>query len=291
MRSFGNQGEALWNSRAAGRLQFRPRSGQIANRAGKLAAAKFDRSGSYHRVPRHHAPLRTRSAIGGAGGDHDEGLAAIRATPGPHIVAFSTGHDPAEDHGGMACPAGRFWIRRFGRHLRRELKAAARDVYPQNYVKSGVTPLMLNVAGMHLRVKSAHDMNFKQPISSLRAKRSNPWGNKVSVDCFVASLLAMTLKYDSAISRRSAPESFRKFALSITEGAGKAGCLAHPQPPVQQKNTGVEPQVRREPRPSLRNGFNGFLRALPGDRALLSPSPRGYRRVAPDRADIAFRET
>src|SRR5713226_2760347 len=26
-------------------------------------------------------------------------------------------------------------------------------------------------------------------------------------------------------------------------------------------------------RPSLRNGFNGFLRALPGDRALLSPSP------------------
>jgi hypothetical protein len=29
--------------------------------------------------------------------------------------------------------------------------------------------------------------------SSLRAKRSNPWGNKASVDCFVASLLAMTL--------------------------------------------------------------------------------------------------
>ena len=30
-------------------------------------------------------------------------------------------------------------------------------------------------------------------------------------------------------------------------------------------------------RPSLRNGFNGFLRALPGDRALLSPSSRGLR--------------
>src|SRR5260370_42574434 len=26
-------------------------------------------------------------------------------------------------------------------------------------------------------------------------------------------------------------------------------------------------------RPSLRNGFNGFLRALPGDRAFLPPSP------------------
>jgi len=29
------------------------------------------------------------------------------------------------------------------------------------------------------------------------------------------------------------------------------------------------------PRPSLRDGFNGFLRALPGDRALLPPSPAG----------------
>src|SRR5580692_1096813 len=26
----------------------------------------------------------------------------------------------------------------------------------------------------------------------------------------------------------------------ITEGAGKAGCPSHPQPPVQQKSTGVE---------------------------------------------------
>ena len=43
-------------------------------------------------------------------------------------------------------------------------------------------------------------------------------------------------------------------------------------------------------RHSLRNGFNGLLRALPGDRAFLSPSPRGYRRVRPVRADIAFHE-
>src|SRR5450432_463009 len=31
-------------------------------------------------------------------------------------------------------------------------------------------------------------------------------------------------------------------------------------------------QVRRISRHSLRNGFNGFLRALPGDRAFLPPS-------------------
>src|ERR1700739_4272764 len=35
---------------------------------------------------------------------------------------------------------------------------------------------------------------------SLRAKRSNPWGYKKRMDCFVASLLAMTAGYSFAIS-------------------------------------------------------------------------------------------
>src|ERR1700733_16154854 len=61
-----------------------------------------------------------------------------------------------------------------------------------------------------------------------------------------------------------------------TEGVGNAGCPLHPQPPVQQKSTGVEATGTPEsPGIPARNGFNGFLRALPGDRALLSPSPRG----------------
>jgi hypothetical protein len=42
-------------------------------------------------------------------------------------------------------------------------------------------------------------------------------------------------------------------------------------------------------RHSPRNGFNGFFRALPGDRALLSPSLA--RRVRPVRADIAIPQT
>jgi hypothetical protein len=33
-----------------------------------------------------------------------------------------------------------------------------------------------------------------------------------------------------------------------------------------------------------RNGFNGLLRALPGDRAFLSPSLAAYRPCAPGRA-------
>jgi hypothetical protein len=39
-----------------------------------------------------------------------------------------------------------------------------------------------------------------------------------------------------------------------------------------RKHTSSSPQVHRDTRPSLRNGFNGFLRALPGDRACLPPS-------------------
>jgi hypothetical protein len=40
-----------------------------------------------------------------------------------------------------------------------------------------------------------------------------------------------------------------------------------------KKHASKSPQVRRNTRPSLRNGFNGLLRALPGDRAFLPPSP------------------
>ena len=62
---------------------------------------------------------------------------------------------------------------------------------------------------------------------------------------------------------------------SETEGAGNAGCLSqHPQPHVQMKKAHElnSPQVPPKHRHSLRDGFNGFLRALPGDRAFLPPS-------------------
>src|SRR3984957_17654658 len=39
-----------------------------------------------------------------------------------------------------------------------------------------------------------------------------------------------------------------------------------------RKHTRQSPQVHRNTRPSLRNGFNGLFRALPGDRACLPPS-------------------
>ena len=59
-----------------------------------------------------------------------------------------------------------------------------------------------------------------------------------------------------------------------SEGAGNAGRAMHPQPRMQNKKAyehshhGHTGDTRHSPR----NGFNGFLRALPGDRACLPPS-------------------
>jgi hypothetical protein len=69
------------------------------------------------------------------------------------------------------------------------------------------------------------------------------------------------------LRERRAPEN--------SEGAGNAGRLMRPQPRVRNKIkhtsvvTTVTPEIARH---SPRNGFNGLLRALPGDRACLSPS-------------------
>jgi hypothetical protein len=58
---------------------------------------------------------------------------------------------------------------------------------------------------------------------------------------------------------------------------------------VKRKDTRVQSlQVRRFGRHSLRDGFNGVLRALPGDRALLSPSSAG---VAFRRFDSSVEES
>src|SRR5258708_2376634 len=64
---------------------------------------------------------------------------------------------------------------------------------------------------------------------SLRAKRSNPvWSQRRRMDCFVAALLAMTLRCDSAFPRRDTPEWCINCAPRKTEGGGNAGCPPHP---------------------------------------------------------------
>jgi hypothetical protein len=63
-------------------------------------------------------------------------------------------------------------------------------------------------------------------------------------------------------------------ALGKTEGVGNAGCPPHPQPRVQCVGSTRVSHHGRTGTPGIpaRNGFNGLFRALPGDRACLSPS-------------------
>src|SRR6266436_6006427 len=59
------------------------------------------------------------------------------------------------------------------------------------------------------------------------------------------------------------------------EGVGNAGCPLHPRPRVHLvlvERTRVTTSTPESPGIPARNGFNGFLRALPGDRACLPPS-------------------
>jgi hypothetical protein len=74
--------------------------------------------------------------------------------------------------------------------------------------------------------------------------------------------------------RASARVWFSTFGPRRSEGAGNAGRLVRPQPRVVIENTRVSHHGHTgNTRHSPRNGLNGFLRAHPGDRALLSPSP------------------
>ncbi|MDB5639543.1 MAG: hypothetical protein JWP51_4451 [Bradyrhizobium sp.] len=59
---------------------------------------------------------------------------------------------------------------------------------------------------------------------------------------------------------------------SRPKGVGNAGCPMHPQPRVQcRKHTSVVTTgPPDQPGAPARNGFNGFLRALPGDRLVVT---------------------
>jgi hypothetical protein len=111
--------------------------------------------------------------------------------------------------------------------------------------------------------------------SSLRAKRSNPFFLSLldKMDCFVA--LAMTqirtqIRDLAAPSARGLACSFRPQFRGRREcrtlGASAAACAVVESTRVSHH--GHAGNVRHSPR----NGFNGFLRTLPGNRAYLPPS-------------------
>ena len=83
-------------------------------------------------------------------------------------------------------------------------------------------------------------------------------------------------------SRREASEALMN--LSPKEGVGNAGCPLHPRPRVHLvvlERTRVTTSTPESPDVPARNGFNGFLRALPGDRACLPPSSADMSCLSP----------
>ena len=99
---------------------------------------------------------------------------------------------------------------------------------------------------------------------SLRAKRSNPF-RKERMDCFVASLLAMTWnsKYNSEIPRRATPELLREFvAPQRARGMPGARCTRSLVCSVLVAHECSHHGRTGTPGIPARNGFNGFLRAL-----------------------------
>jgi hypothetical protein len=98
-------------------------------------------------------------------------------------------------------------------------------------------------------------------------------------------LLAMTLSHNSTFSRRDAPKLCMNPSPRIARAWGMPGARCARSRACSVVNTRVS--HRRPPgSPGIpaRNGFNGFLRALPGDRAFLSPSSSGLRFCQPGRA-------
>src|SRR6266566_8632555 len=65
---------------------------------------------------------------------------------------------------------------------------------------------------------------------------------------------------------------------------GNAGCPLHPRSRVHLvvvERTRATTSTPESPGIPARNGFNGFLRALPGDRACLPPSPADIASLRP----------
>jgi hypothetical protein len=102
-------------------------------------------------------------------------------------------------------------------------------------------------------------------------------------------LLAVTL-YNletTSPSRRYAPEALMN--LPPKRGRGERRVPVAPAASralVVVERTRVTTSTPESPGIPARNGFNGFLRALPGDRALLPPSPADMVLSKPGRTDL-----
>ena len=111
-------------------------------------------------------------------------------------------------------------------------------------VMAGTSPAMTRSKGLELQ--SAADSNFKQPGG-----------------------------HASAFPRRgSRPSDATTTSLAEERAQGNAGCPTHPQLACDEAwHTSKSPQLRRNDPALSARWLDGLFRALPGDQALLSPSP------------------
>jgi len=101
-------------------------------------------------------------------------------------------------------------------------------------------------------------------------RRSSPRADARRERC---TSIAMSNSRGAAFSRRRGARALRELRPSKSERAqGRPGTGWCPWSACRKKARGRTTGSAEDTRPSLRNGFNGLLRALPGDRALLPPS-------------------
>src|SRR4030081_1038775 len=110
----------------------------------------------------------------------------------------------------------------------------------------------------------------------------------IRMRCIPDQLGIWSILSGNALNARSRPRGAMRPSSSMKlprkEGMGNAGCPLHPRPRVHLVVVERTPGTTRTPEsPDVpaRNGFNGFLRALPGDRALLPPSSADVSCLSP----------
>ena len=79
-----------------------------------------------------------------------------------------------------------------------------------------------------------------------------------------------------AFSRHECPSFARRHPPKLKRAQGMPDAGRTHGPPAKEKAGGRRHRFSRNNRHSLRDGFNGVLRALPGNRAFLLPSPAAF---------------
>jgi hypothetical protein len=136
---------------------------------------------------------------------------------------------------------------------------------------------------------SASDTIFKQP-AALASSASNEAIQSIAQNVGLFRYARNDLPRTSIrIPAARSARAFFQTSRQQTEGAGNAGCFAHPQPCVRKMKAHKlkSPQVGRNIPTFPARWFYGFFRALLGDRAFLPPSSERCENIATNLASAS----